>query len=59
MASSVPEDLQAGDITLFTKSDEVIVFLRKLLDVQLLTQPVAAQFVVLHGLLIFWISQHQ
>ena len=29
MASSVPEDLQASDITLFTKSDEMIVFVKE------------------------------
>ena len=29
MASSVPEDLQASDVTLFTKPDEMIVFVRE------------------------------
>ena len=29
MASSVPEDLQTSDITLFTKSDEMTVFVKE------------------------------
>ena len=56
MASSVPEDLQASGITLFTKSGEMTVFVEEASGCSVVDTSLAAQFVVLHGLLIIWIS---